>query len=285
MSGRIRTIKPEWLEDERLVLASSDARVLSIALLLLADDYGNGRLVSQVLASRIFPASPGIFANALGELATAKYVQVYQVDGQTYFSIRNWARHQRVDKPGKPRVPAPLGAHVENIIETPGKIRGTLAPDPDPDLDHDREREGRARAGDSLIEHTVSTRDAAELIEHWQRERFKRGQKQTLVTPETWRISAKEIIALADGDLEKAKRVVSAYVGSDHEYWQRKKWALSLLAEAKDFEQAVLLVDSDNKNDPARSRAGFDANKYEANLARQIAEIEAENAAEAGGVS
>ena len=36
---RIRTIKPEWLEDERLITAGSDARVLSIAA-PLAEDAG-----------------------------------------------------------------------------------------------------------------------------------------------------------------------------------------------------------------------------------------------------
>ncbi len=139
LSGRIRTIKPEWLEDERLVMASPEARVLSVALILMADDHGNGRMVIPVLAPRIFPASPGIFARALVELAKTEFVRLYRCKGQSYFSIRNWAKHQRVDKPGKPRVPGPLEPGVENIIESLAKVIESLAPDPDPDpdLDHD----------------------------------------------------------------------------------------------------------------------------------------------------
>ena len=59
MAGRIRSIKPEWLEDERMVMASSDARVLSIALILMADDYGNGRCckAAETDAIRVFVAS------------------------------------------------------------------------------------------------------------------------------------------------------------------------------------------------------------------------------------
>jgi hypothetical protein len=69
MTGRIRTVKPEWLEDERMVEMSPEARVLSVGLLLLADDYGNGRGSDLYLHSRVFPASPrDKLAKALGEL-------------------------------------------------------------------------------------------------------------------------------------------------------------------------------------------------------------------------
>lgn len=139
MSGRIRSIKPEWLEDERLALTSPEARVLSVALLLLADDHGNGRMVPQIEASRIFPASPGIFAKALDDLRSTLFVDLYRLNGQTYFTIRNWTKHQRVDKPGKPRVPGPLTEGVEKIPGSLAKVPGTLATDPDLDPDPDHE--------------------------------------------------------------------------------------------------------------------------------------------------
>jgi hypothetical protein len=143
MSGRIRSIKPEWLEDERMVMASAEARVLSVALLLLADDHGNGRMVAAIEASRIFPASPRVFPQALLELESMRFVQLYQLDGQKYFSIRNWEKHQRVDKPGKPRVPRPLDAGVEKVPGGLAKFLGSLATDPDPDLDPDPDHEHR----------------------------------------------------------------------------------------------------------------------------------------------
>lgn len=108
MTGRIRSIKPEWLEDELMMGCSACARVLSIGLILLADDYGNGRAHPALLRSRTLPLStPSEFAAAMDELVEIRFVSIYDVDGQRYFSIRNWAKHQRVDKPGKPRVPAP----------------------------------------------------------------------------------------------------------------------------------------------------------------------------------
>lgn len=143
MSGRIRTVKPEWLDDERLALASSDARVLSIALILLADDFGNGRASLPLLAGRVFPGKIlETLESALAEL-TGWFVELYSADGQQYFHIRNWTKHQKVDKPGKPRVPAPFGT-VANPPEAPEKVRGALAPDLDLDLDLDHDQERRS---------------------------------------------------------------------------------------------------------------------------------------------
>lgn len=137
MSGRIRSIKPEWLEDEAIISCSSEARVISIGLLLLADDHGNGRGSEVYLSSRIFPLAESLetLRNGLAELVKIRFVELYRLSGQTYFSIRNWKKHQRVDKPGKPRVPGPLDPGVEKIPGSLAKVPESLAPDPDPDPD------------------------------------------------------------------------------------------------------------------------------------------------------
>lgn len=128
MSGRIRTIKPEWLEDELLALASSDARTLSIALMLLADDFGNGRANPLQLAGQVFPGKvPETAANALEELRAIRFAILYEVDGQRYFAIRNWSKHQRVDKIGKPRVPGPK---VATAIIAEEKQSGVMLREP-----------------------------------------------------------------------------------------------------------------------------------------------------------
>lgn len=147
MSGRIRSIKPEWLEDERLVLLKPGARTLSVSLLVLADDQGRGRFIPVVMASRIFPGDPGIFPGSFCDLASVGFVRVYEVDGQRYWEIRNWNKHQRVDKPAKPRLPEPLACHyIESqdfFLGIPGIPRLTPIPIPtrtptsttDPDQD------------------------------------------------------------------------------------------------------------------------------------------------------
>jgi hypothetical protein len=133
MTGRIRTIKPEWLEDEKLLCASGNARTLSVALLVLADDAGRGRMGRSV-AARVFPSDPSLFDAALAELRPW-YVGLYEVRGQQYFRIRNWLKHQRIDRPSKPLTPEPAegtfldvdrpaGAEPDGVIQV---ARDTLA--------------------------------------------------------------------------------------------------------------------------------------------------------------
>ena len=118
--SRIRSIKPEWLDDELMMSASPEARVLSVALICLADDYGNGRAGRLGLASRVFPGMPvDRLDGALRELIAIRYLVLYEADGQTYFSLRNWEKHQRVDKPGLPKVPRPNPESVRNQEEKP----------------------------------------------------------------------------------------------------------------------------------------------------------------------
>ena len=105
MAGRIRCVKPEWLDDERLIDCSDSARTLSIALLLLADDKGRSRL-GKVVAARVFPGDPSKFDVALAELSPW-YVRRYEVRGQRYYAVTNWFKHQRIDRPSKPLTPEP----------------------------------------------------------------------------------------------------------------------------------------------------------------------------------
>lgn len=153
---RIRTIKPEWLEDEKLAAASDEARVLSVALILMSDDHGRGRASIATIAAETWryalerndgADAPEVLARAsraLRELVEVGFVGLYEVKGQRYFEVINWKKHQKVDKPSAPRVPAP------EVQETPKKAdirealashsrgpRETLAPDLDPDLDPD----------------------------------------------------------------------------------------------------------------------------------------------------
>lgn len=173
MSRRIRSIKPEWLEDERMASASAEARVLSIALMLLADDHGRGRAGRVVLAAQAFPGKPlETLDSALGELA-GWFVNLYEVDDQHYFEIKNWAKHQKVDKPGKGRVPAPCAA-PEKIPETVDDARASrgsrsYVPDPDPGPGPGPEASSQVRSIAPGTEHKVPTNitEALALPIHW----------------------------------------------------------------------------------------------------------------------
>ncbi len=162
MTGRIRTVKPEWLDDELLAASSDEARLLSAALILMADDYGRGRGSRTALASAAWgyameaddgENAPEVLAKAsraIRELVAIRFVRTYEVAGQRYFEIRNWTKHQKVDHRGAPRVPAPTdetetstdpqseaapaaGQAVprETLARVSRETRANLAPDPD----------------------------------------------------------------------------------------------------------------------------------------------------------
>ena len=167
MSGRIRSVKPEWLEDELLAAASDEARVLSIGLILVADDYGNGRASIATIAAEVWryalerddgANAPEVLAKAsraFRELLAIGFIGTWTEGGQRYFTIRNWARHQRVDKPGKPLVPKPPSDIFVAKTTDSGESRETVATDsgaspeslpPDMDKDQDQRREGKVDA-------------------------------------------------------------------------------------------------------------------------------------------
>ena len=107
--SRIRTIKPEWTDDPQLHKSGLAARVLSISLINLADDHGCGIYDENLLAGRVFGYEKdprGTLRKSAANLRNF-YFDLYEVDNQTYFSIRNWGKHQRIDNAGKRRVPGP----------------------------------------------------------------------------------------------------------------------------------------------------------------------------------
>jgi len=138
MSGRIRTIKPELLEDERVSRLSSNAFRLFVAAILLSDDYGNFRWASKWLQGQVFWGLDTVTledviaaqAELVGEVQGEGLVCSYTHATQWYAHVKNWQRHQKVDRPGKPRVPTPEQSNgFECFPRLSRDTRETLATD------------------------------------------------------------------------------------------------------------------------------------------------------------
>lgn len=115
MSGRIRTIKPELLEDAKTARLGHLEFRLFVAMLLMADDYGNLRASAAFIRGTVFwgcDEDEDEIERAVAELEEAGLLTGYEMRGQRYVHISGWAKHQRVDKPGKPRVPSPSEPEV-----------------------------------------------------------------------------------------------------------------------------------------------------------------------------
>lgn len=110
MANRIRSIKPEILEDEKTAFLSHLEYRLFTGSWIVADDYGNLRGDPDYLRCQIVWASretrETVF-DALAGIERAGLIARYTVRGQTYYHIVNFSKHQRIDKPGKAKTPGP----------------------------------------------------------------------------------------------------------------------------------------------------------------------------------
>jgi hypothetical protein len=152
VSGRIRSVKPEILEDEKTAGLDDHTWRLFVSLFCLADDYGNLRGSADWLHGQVFWTTPETIEKTRDSLATLSRLSLvtpYAASGQAYLAITNWARHQRVDKPGKPRVPGPKDpgsvGQNEDSRESPEPVATpqesptlACAPARRPDPDHDQ---------------------------------------------------------------------------------------------------------------------------------------------------
>jgi hypothetical protein len=118
--ARIRTIKPELWQDEKLSVLDPVTRLVFIGLISMADDAG--RLVDNVksIDGFIFPETEDTCKDSLGILARLSRILRYVApSGQRVIQIANWQRHQRVDHPNQHVLPGPPTEVVEAAQDAP----------------------------------------------------------------------------------------------------------------------------------------------------------------------
>lgn len=125
--ARIRTIKPEFWTNERVMECSVSARLLFIGMWNFADDLGRMPLAPKTIKAQIMPSDDVSSDTILGmveELSGNGLVLLYEVDGRKYIQITGW-QHQRIDKPQPGRCPAPINGYSKSIpgmVATEGKV-------------------------------------------------------------------------------------------------------------------------------------------------------------------
>ena len=174
MAGRIRSIKPEVLDDERVCALSDEAWRLWVSTWLLADDYGNLRAGDRYLASQVWQDS-GRAARINGllvELRAAGRLYLYESGGERFAHIENWEKHQRIDNAGRPRVPSPLDENSRLWVESrgePPRVAASLGDSPldhrPPTTDHRPPKGGLALVADQPKAASGHSADALQVLE------------------------------------------------------------------------------------------------------------------------
>ena len=110
-------IRPYFWDDEKLSTISCDARLVFIALWNFSDDYGVVKAHPVWLKNHIFPYDEGLklgtFTNWLKEIETLGAIIPFQDNGESYYFIKNFKKHQTINRPSALRNPEP----PDNILE------------------------------------------------------------------------------------------------------------------------------------------------------------------------
>jgi hypothetical protein len=128
--ARIRTIKPEYWVDQKIGKLSRDARLLFIALLSHSDDYGTVRSSPALIRANAFPYDEKLTVEEvkqwLQEVLDQGLLVPFEYSGESFYHIKNFGKHQKVDHPSRPIVPHDVKAALENTSRDP---RESVAPE------------------------------------------------------------------------------------------------------------------------------------------------------------
>lgn len=139
--ARIRTIKPDFWTDEKVVELDVWTRLLFIGLWNFADDDGRMVASARRIKMQIFPADDVDIRRGLDELADSDLIELYSIDGMEYLQVRNFSKHQKIDRrtpsklPQKPQALAESSPNSPDGREGKGKDLKTLHPQPLPRTD------------------------------------------------------------------------------------------------------------------------------------------------------
>lgn len=103
--ARIRTIKPDFWTDERITECSVSARLLFIGMLNFADDNGNLPASPKKIKMQVFPADSFDCKPLIDELITQGVLIEYSVNGNKYWNIKGFKKHQKINRPSQTTIP------------------------------------------------------------------------------------------------------------------------------------------------------------------------------------
>lgn len=225
MAGRIRTIKPEMLEDKRTAALSDTAFRLFVAFILMADDYGNFRAEPLLISGTIYWATTPSHdvTQSFNDLVAAALVAKYIVRGQLYGHLSGWEKHQKISHRGNARVPGPeqedpndisdYGDTPETLQQDSGESSATFRPDHrSPITDHRSTNTSVPPATQPPSQPTLlpvepARDDAREVWDHYVacwRKKNPKATRPPVLTPERRRLAKARLGTFSLDDLKRA---------------------------------------------------------------------------------
>lgn len=122
--ARKRMIDPNFWRDEKIAKCSYMERLLFEGLWTFAEDNGVGRASPLLIKADIFPYDSlreADIQKSLAKLASLGLILLYEIEGQSYYYVLNFLKHQTINKPSKCYLPEPLPEHYGSttVVVTP----------------------------------------------------------------------------------------------------------------------------------------------------------------------
>jgi len=123
--ARNRIIKATFWDDQKLATVSIEARFVFIGTWTFADDYGVVKGHAAWLKNRLFPYD-GLelpkFENWLKELEDLRVILAFEADEERFYWIRNFQKHQVINRPSQARNPNPPQQLIEDSMNSHGAL-------------------------------------------------------------------------------------------------------------------------------------------------------------------
>ena len=172
---RIRSIKPEFYRSEDIAALTRDERLVFIGLWSYVDDNGVGRDHDRLIIADLFPFDEyvetlAMVSRALQALADRGLIARYTVDGKPFLFVNTWEKHQKIDRPNKPRYPLPTcgNAVIRDTLATPSRgLRQNVASGAVEQWNRGTEEQRTKQPSSPAAPSTVSEPDPWLFTEFW----------------------------------------------------------------------------------------------------------------------
>jgi hypothetical protein len=114
--ARIRTIKPDFWTDEKIVELDFATRLFFVGSWNFADDNGNLQRSAKKLKMQIFPADAIDCEPIIQSLMAHGLLSEYEVNGDKFLHINGFRKHQVINRPSKTGLPCPDSCTAHEVL-------------------------------------------------------------------------------------------------------------------------------------------------------------------------
>lgn len=124
---RIRTIKPEFWDDEKMAVLDDTTRLVFLALISMADDAGRLVFSQRQIDAFVWPYTEG--RSSVDSTETLRRLGILLSytcpSGRPLLQIVNWSKHQYVKNPSKHTLPGPTAEDLATLEDTRSSVDST----------------------------------------------------------------------------------------------------------------------------------------------------------------